>query len=170
MFDQRPSPTDGASTWSVLLRLKALWTILLVLCASVISGCGSAAPPSPTLQQPSPTPQVAGPFHETLETRDGAFTITLDITPNRSGTNAFLARVRDNRTGKPAARVVITLYTTMVDMAMGTDSIVLRADGPGQFSATSDNLSMAGHWAVGIAIQASDHSMHQAGVSFVTGP
>jgi len=29
---------------------------------------------------------------------------------------------------------------------------------------------MAGHWAIGIAIQASDHSMHQAGVSFVTAP
>jgi len=74
----------------------------------------------------------------------------------------------DNRTGEPAARVIITLYTTMQDMAMGTDSLVLHSDGNGQFSATSDNLSMAGHWAIGIAIQASDHTMHRAGVSFVT--
>jgi hypothetical protein len=170
MFDRRPSPTDGASIWTALLRHKSVWTSLLLLCVGVISGCGSAPPPSPTLRQVSPTPQAAHPFHETLETRDGTFTITLDIAPNRSGTNVFLARVTDNRTGKPAARVIITLYTTMQDMDMGTDSIVLRPDGNGQFSATSGNLSMAGHWAIGIAIQASDQSMHQAGVSFVTAP
>jgi len=163
MFDRKPSPTDGASIWIALLRRKAVWTSLLLLCVGVISGCGSAPPPSLT-------PQAAPPFHETLETRDGTFTITLDITPNRSGTNVFLAQVMDNRTGEPAARVIITLYTTMQDMAMGTDSLVLHADGNGQFSATSGNLSMAGHWAIGIAIQASDQSMHQAGVSFVTAP
>jgi len=168
MCDRRPSPTDGISIWTLLLRRKVVWSILLLLCVSVISGCGSAPPPSPALRQVLPTPQATHPFHETLETSDGAFTIMLDITPNRSGTNVFLARVLDNRTGKPAAHVIITLYTTMQDMAMGTDSIVLHADGNGQFSATSDNLSMAGHWAIGIAIQASDHTMHQAGVSFVT--
>ncbi len=163
MFDRRPSSTDGTSIWTALLRRKSVWTSLLLLCVGVISGCGSAPPPSPT-------PQAAPPFHETLETRDGTFTITLDITPNRSGTNVFLAQVMDKRTGEPAARVIITLYTTMQDMAMGTDSLVLHADGNGQFSATSGNLSMAGHWAIGIAIQASDQSMHQAGVSFVTAP
>jgi copper transport protein len=141
---------------------------LFLLCASLISGCGAAHTPSTTLRQASPTPQAAHPFHATLETRDGAFTLTLDISPNRSGTNVFLAHVMDNRTGKPAGHVTITLYTTMQDMAMGTDSIVLHADGPGQFSATSDNLSMAGHWAIGITIQASDQSTHRAGVSFVT--
>jgi len=168
MFDRRPSSTDGASIWTALLRRKAVWTSLLLLCIGVVSGCGSAPPPSPTLRQVSPTPEVAHPFHDTLKTLDGTFTITLDITPNRSGTNVFLAQVMDNRTGEPAARVIITLYTTMQDMAMGTDSLVLHSDGNGQFSATSDNLSMAGHWAIGIAIQASDHTMHRAGVSFVT--
>jgi len=143
---------------------------LLLLCVGVISSCGTTPRASPPLRQASPTPQVAHPFHDTLETRDGAFTVTLDITPNRSGTNVFLVRVMDNRAVKLAAHVIITLYTTMQDMAMGTDSIVLQADGNGQCSATSDNLSMAGHWAIGIAIQASDHSMHQAGVSFVTAP
>ncbi len=169
MFE-RPSPTDGVSRWIVLLRRKPVWSILFLLCVSVISGCASTPRPSPTLRQSSPTPAVAHPFHDILKTQDGAFTVTLDITPNRSGTNVFLARVMDNRTGKPAAHVIITLYTTMQDMVMGTDLIVLHPDGHGQFKATSNNLSMAGHWAIGVAIQASDHSMHQAGVSFVTAP
>ncbi len=42
-----------------------------------------------------------------------------------------MVRVVDNRTGKPAVHVDITLYTTMQDMAMGTDSMVLHADGKG---------------------------------------
>ncbi len=170
MLDPKSSPTDEASNRATLLLGKVVRTILLLLCVAVISACGSAATLSPTPRQASPTPPVAHPFHATLETRDGAFSITLDISPNRSGTNVFLAHVRDNRTGKPAARITITLYATMQDMAMGTDSIVLHADGPGQFSATSDNLSMAGHWAIGIAIQAPNQTMHKAGVSFVTAP
>lgn len=141
---------------------------MLLLCISMITGCG--APPSPTApigQQPQPT-EVAQPFHATVKTFDGDFTVALDITPNRSGTNVFMVRVMDNRTGKPAIHVVTTLYTTMQDMSMGTDSVLLRADGKGQFSATGDNLSMAGRWAIGIAIQTADHTIHQAGVTLVT--
>jgi len=92
--------------------------------------------------------------------------VTLDITPNRSGANIFQLRVMNNQTGKPASHVTITLYTTMQDMAMGTDSIGLHADGAGYFSSPSNNLSMAGHWAIGIAIQTSDRVIHKAGVSF----
>jgi len=66
-----------------------------------------------------------------------------------------------------ATHVVITLYTTMQDMPMGTDSVVLRAEGGGQFSATSDILSMGGHWALGITIQTANHVIHKAGVSLL---
>ena len=94
--------------------------------------------------------------------------MTLDITPNRSGPNVFTVQVMDNHTEKLAGRLNITLYTTMQDMAMGTDSITLHADENGNYSATSDNLSMSGHWAIGIAIQTPDHALHKAGVSLVT--
>jgi 5-hydroxyisourate hydrolase-like protein (transthyretin family) len=80
----------------------------------------------------------------------------------------FTVHVLDAHTGQLASHVTITLYTTMQDMAMGTDSIALHANGKGQFSATSDNLSMSGHWAIGIAIQTPDHALHKAGVSLVT--
>ena len=81
MFVRRPSHNDGAGRWIVLLSRKPVWTILLLLCAGTINGCGSAPPPSPTLRQSSPTLAVTHPFHDTLKTLDGAFTVTLDITP-----------------------------------------------------------------------------------------
>jgi hypothetical protein len=150
-----------------LLRWKLAWCLLLFLCLSVISGCGPSSSPTTTLHQPSPT-AVAQPFHSTVKTLDGDFTVTLAVTPNRSGPNVFTVSVVDDHTGKPVTRVTITLYTTMQDMAMGTDAIALHADGKGQFSATSDDLSMDGHWAIGIAIQTPDHALHKAGVSLVT--
>lgn len=151
----------------VLLHRRLVECLLLFLCLSAIGGCGTSSSPTTTLRQPSPT-EVAQPFHGTVKTLDGDFTVTLDITPNRSGTNVFTARVMDDHTDKLASHITITLYTTMQDMAMGTDSIVLHAGGKGQFSATSDNLSMSGHWAIGIAIQTPDHALHKAGVSLVT--
>lgn len=150
-----------------LLRWEPAWCLLLFLCLGVISGCGTVSSPTTTLRQPPPT-AVAQPFHGTVKTLDGDFTVTLDITPNRSGPNVFTVRVMDDHTGKLASHVNITLYTTMQDMAMGTDSITLRADEKGDYSATSDNLSMSGHWAIGIAIQTPDHALHKAGVSLVT--
>lgn len=145
-----------------------MWYIVLLLCVSTITGCG-ATPSSISAirQQPQPT-VVAQPFHATVKTFDGVFTLTLTITPNRSGTNVFTARVMDSRADRLATHVNITLYTTMQDMPMGTDAISMHAAGKGLFSATSDNLSMAGHWAIGITIQTSNHALHKAGVSLLT--
>jgi hypothetical protein len=147
------------------------WLIILVL----LSGCGTlssggtstlATTPTPLPSFPQPTVD-AGPFHTVVQTFDGDFTVTLAITPNRSGPNQFQAQVMDNHTRKPAIYIIMRLYTTMQDMPMGTDSIVLHAGGGGQFSATSAVLSMGGHWAIGITIQTADHVIHKAGVSFV---
>lgn len=147
-------------------RSLALAVLVLLFSLSILSGCGAASSPTTLQQQPQPT-TVARPFHATVQTFDGDFTVTLDITPNHSGINTFMAQVKDNHANHPAAHVHITLYTTMQDMAMGTDSIVLHDDGAGQFSATSENLSMGGHWAIGITIATADHIIHKAGVSFV---
>jgi hypothetical protein len=129
----------------------------------LLGGCGTThAATIPTQQSPTPS---ASPFHATVQTFDRVFTLTLTISPNRSGINRFTMQVID-RAGKPAEHVVITLYTTMQDMFMGTDSVVLQTDGPGQFSATSNVLSMGGRWAIGITIQTADHVIHKAGVMF----
>src|SRR5207248_6043487 len=86
----------------MLLHRKLAWCILFFLCLSVISGCGTISSPTTTVRQPPPT-EVAQPFHGTMKTLDGDFTVTLDITPNRSGMNVFIARVVDDHTGKLAS-------------------------------------------------------------------
>lgn len=142
---------------------------MLLFCVSVITSCGASPTTTTTtaLQQPPQATKVAGPFHATVKTFDGDFTVTLDITPNRPGANVFIAHVLDNHTYKPTADADITLYTTMQDMHMGTDSVILHADKSGQFSAASDKLSMGGRWAIGITIQTSDHIIHKAGVNLM---
>ncbi len=158
--------SKNMDAWFTHLDRRWVWGIMLCL---LLTGCStstvSTTPPTPT--SIPPTPAVAQPFHGTVQTQDGAFTVTLDITPNRSGTNVFTASVLDNHTTQPASSVSITLYTTMQDMAMGTDAIILHATTDGQFSATSLNLNMGGHWGIAIAIQTSDHIIHKAGLNFV---
>lgn len=121
-----------------------------------------------TFQQPSQVTPIDQPFHGTTQTFDHAFSVTLNITPNHSGINVFTANVLNNHTARPTSTVEVTLYTTMQDMAMGTDALVLRTGTNGQFSATGNNLSMGGHWAIGIVIQTPDHVLHKAGISLVT--
>lgn len=153
-----------AARWFASVYGKLPGCLILFLYIGMISGCGTIHTVSPQIHVQSTA--TISPFRTTIQTFDGDFTLILAIAPNHAGTNAFTMRVVD-RAGKPADHVEITLYTTMQDMAMGTDSVVLRADGAGQFSATSDVLSMGGHWAIGITIQTADHLVHKAGVSFV---
>jgi hypothetical protein len=168
MLEQKQLNGTNASTWLTLSYRKWLWSSLLLLYFNLLNSCGTPPTPINTLQpQPQSTP-VVHPFHATLQTLDSEFTITLDITPNHSGTNVFTVRVMNNHTAKPIIQAQIILYTTMQDMSMGTDSIILHADTNGQFSATNDNLNMGGHWAIGITIQTPDHIIHKAGANLVT--
>lgn len=167
MLDRRQSISNGVATRFAPLRRRTLSGLLLLLCVGAISGCGALSP-SPTVRAQQPAPTIAHPFHATVKTLDSAFIVTLDITPNRSGPNVFMVQVRDTHTGKPATPVAITLYFTMQDMPMGTDSITLHAEGNGLFSATSNDLSMVGRWAIGMTIQTPDQRIHKAGVSFLT--
>lgn len=158
------------STGRSWLVARSWWwagVLVFFLGASLLSGCGAITTgASVTQPSPQPTPVVARPFHTTVQTFDGDFAITLDITPNHTGPNLFRAQVVDNHARRPATHILITLYTTMQDMPMGTDSVVLQAEGGGLFSAMSNVLSMGGHWALGILVQTSDHAQHKAGVSF----
>lgn len=171
MFKRKIAPGKGTGQRLAPGYWKVPGMLILLLSLSVISGCDSI--PITTATTPTPLPTKSQPtviaqhFHATVQTFDKDFTITLDITPNRSGPNAFMAHVKDNRANKPAIHAHITLYTTMQDMAMGTDSIVLHSDGNGQFSATSNVLSMGGDWAIGITIQTPDHVIHKAGVNLI---
>ncbi|MGH2507072.1 MAG: FixH family protein [Ktedonobacteraceae bacterium] len=157
----------NAQAWSIPFYGGWMWFVLLFfLFTSCSTPFTSAAPAAPT--NTLPTVAVAQPLHQVVKTLDGAFTVTLNITPNRSGPNVFTVNVLDNHTTQPAKGVNVTLYTTMLDMAMGTDSIILHATANGQFSTTSNNLNMGGHWAIAIAIQTPDQTIHKAGIRLVT--
>lgn len=153
--------------WLTTLANKPFWSIVLFFLLTSCSMSATASP-SPTPTNTLPTVAVAQPFHGTAKTLDGALTVTLDITPNHSGPNVFTVTVLDNQTSQPAKVSNVTLYTTMQDMAMGTDSMTLQANSNGQFSSTSNNLNMVGHWGIAIAIQTPDHVIHKVGLRVVT--
>lgn len=166
MLEQRSS--NKASVWIARLHRGWIWGMAFLIVTSVFVSC-TASPPQGQTSSPTPQETVGtSPFRGAVQTFDGDFTLTLDITPNRSGPNVFTLSVRDNHTMKPVTDVVVTLYTTMQDMVMGTDSVTLHATGKGLFSATSNNLAMRGHWAIGITIATPDHIIHKAGVSVIT--
>jgi len=73
----------------------------------------------------------------------------------------------DTATGKPATNIGVSLYTTMLDMDMGTDTVNLQPDGKGHFSGTGD-LTMPGNWEIRIQIRTPDASLHEASVKLVT--
>jgi copper transport protein len=167
MFEQEKVVNKRGGWWCERGYWRWLGIFALLLGLGMLAGCGTGAKTATTtLSHPQPT-ATSGPFHTSVQTFDEDFTITLDITPNRSGPNHFTAQIMDNHTHTFASHVVITLYTTMQDMPMGTDSLVLHGEGGGQYSATSTVLSMGGHWALGITIQTPNHVVHKAGVSFV---
>lgn len=144
------------------LQARLAGSLLLVLCISLTGGCATTRTAT-VATQPSLVATASSFFHTTVETFDRTFTLTLTILPGHTGTNRFNIQIADH-TGRPAEHVKMTLYTTMQDMSMGTDSVVLHPDGPGQFSATSDVLNMGGRWAIGIAVQTADQRIHKAGV------
>ncbi|MBO0795737.1 MAG: FixH family protein, partial [Ktedonobacteraceae bacterium] len=83
------------------------------------------------------------------------------------GPNTFTARVMDSN-GKLDTNVGVSLYTTMLDMDMGTDTINLQPDGKGNFSASGD-LAMAGHWQLRIQVRTPDNKLHEAKASLTVG-
>jgi hypothetical protein len=121
----------------------------------------------PAQQQQHPTTGTTQAFNTSVRTTDNKFTVQLNVNPNRFGTNIFTVTVIDNSTHKPTTDVGVSLYTTMLDMDMGTDTVNLRPDGKGHFSSPGD-LSMSGHWGIRIQIRTPDDTLHEATVHLFT--
>jgi copper transport protein len=148
-----------------ILGFEPLLGVGVLICVGLLNVFGGTLLPATAAQ-----PQAGGqakPFNTSIQTTDDKFTVTLNINPNRFGTNAFTVSVMDNSTHIPTTNVGVSLYTTMLDMEMGTDSINLLPDGKGHFSANGD-LSMGGHWQVRIQIRTPDNTLHEAKVDFFT--
>lgn len=126
----------------------------------VLTACASTSSQTPTS---GGTPA----FHTQLHTSDGALLLQLTVTPNHLGSNLFTVAVQDARTKQPVSDLQVQLLTTMLDMAMGTDTLPLQAQGNGTYSAQGA-LSMGGHWEITILLRASGTTQHKAQVQFIT--
>jgi nitrogen fixation protein FixH len=97
-------------------------------------------------------------FVATKQTSDAQLTVTLSLTPDRFGPNAFTVTVLD-RQGRPTKLRSVSLATTMLNMDMGTDTIELSPDTLGHFSGTG-SLSMTGDWQIRVLIRTLDGKIH----------
>ncbi len=111
---------------------------------------------------------LAKSFTTTVMTQDKGYRVTLTIDPDSFGTNTCTVSVR-NSTGAfiPLTGLRVTLDTTMLTMAMGTESWDLQSNSRGQFSGSVD-LEMGGSWQMRIDVHTADGALHTATVDFVT--
>ena len=139
---------------SLLLLFLGVFAMLLVACGG-------------TTNTPSSTTTTQAKLQRSMDTSDGKFHLQLTITPDQAGNNTFTVSVTDAKSGKPLTGAQVQLFTTMLDMAMGTDSADLQSTGNGQYS-TQGELSMAGNWQIGIQIRTADSQLHKDQIKIST--
>jgi copper transport protein len=143
---------------SATLRSAALAAVGLLICMSFFTTLTY-----PT--RPAPLPVVpVKQFSTTAQTTDKQFTLKLIITPDSIGPNTFTVHILDSH-GAPDSAVRVSIVTTMLDMDMGSDTLALQANGPGQFSAAG-SLDMSGHWSIRIIVHTPDNVLHEATITF----
>lgn len=150
-----------------ILRWEPLLGVAVLVCVGLLNVFGGTLTPITAAQQPGSSTGTAAPFHATAKTTDGKLTVSLYINPNTAGPNGFQVSVADARTGAPVTDVGVALYTTILDMDMGTQNVNLLPDGKGHFSATGD-LVMGGHWQIRIQVRTPDNMLHEATIKVTT--
>jgi len=154
----------GTQRMTKILRSEPLLGVAVLICVGLMNVFGGTLSPVTTGQQQQTTAN-SKPYNTTVKTTDNKFTVTFNVNPDHFGTNVFTVSVVNNKTGKPTTNIGVSLYTTMLDMDMGTDNVNLLPDGKGHFSASGD-LSMGGNWQVRIQIRTPDSTLHEARVRF----
>lgn len=155
------------SKLTTILRWEPVLGIAVLLCTALMNiFAGTLLPAtsaSPTAAGKAPTK----PFATTLQTDDKKYTLQVYVSPNHFGPNLFTVKVHES-TGAPASGVGVSIYTTMLDMDMGTDTVNLQPTSTqGTFSASGD-LGMGGNWQLRIQIRAPDNTLHEAKVKLLT--
>lgn len=143
--------------------------LLLGIVAGLLTACGPASTTSPAAEKSQATPSArATPssLHTALKTSDDKVQIQFSVTPNRLGTNKFLLDLKDVSSGKPVTDEQAQLFTTMLDMDMGTGVVLLQEDGNGRYSAMGD-LPMDGNWDIHIQL-VDNHAIHIAKLKIYT--
>ncbi len=151
-----------------ILRWQPLLGVGILICTGLMNVFAGTLLPPTAVSQPAPVAptQQIKPFNATITTSDKLFTVKLTVSPNRFGSNVFTVTVMNSK-GTVVANVGVSVYTTMLDMDMGTDAVNLQADGKGHFSATGD-LEMGGNWGLRVRIRTPDLKLHEGSVKMVT--
>ena len=159
--------TKKTQLLSNMLRWEPVLGVGVIICVGLMNVFAGTLSPIAVAQQQQQTGSKPQPYTTTAPTKDGKFKVTLSVNPNRFGTNVFTVSAVDTATGKPATNIGVSLYTTMLDMDMGTDTVNLLPDGKGHFSGSGD-LAMPGNWEIRIQIRTPDATLHETSVKFVT--
>ncbi len=150
-----------------ILRWEPALGVAVIICVGLMNVFAGTLSPVAVAQQQKPTTGTSTVFNTTVKTSDNKFTVKLNINPNRFGTNLFTVSVIDNSTGQATTNIGVSLFTTMLDMDMGTDTVNLQPDGKGHFSAPGD-LAMGGNWEIRVQIRTPDNTLHGAAVKLFT--
>lgn len=143
-------------SWEPWLGVAVLVCVgLLNVFAGTLTPTNAAAAPQGTS---GPT---AGAFTNTANTDDGKFKVTLTVSPDRFGTNVFTVQVVNIQTGKTLGPndVGVSIYTTTLDMDMGSNSVDLQGNSQGVFTGNGD-LAMGGNWDVRVQLRTLDNQLH----------
>jgi len=159
--------TKKTQLLSNVLRWEPVLGVGILICVGLMNVFAGTLSPIAVAQQQQQTGTKPQPYTTTAPTKDGKFRVTLSVNPNRFGTNVFTVSAIDTATGKPATNIGVSLYTTMLDMDMGTDTVNLLPDGKGHYSGSGD-LAMPGNWEIRIQIHTPDATLHEASVKIVT--
>lgn len=151
-----------------ILRWEPVMGVAVLICVGLMNVfAGTLSPISAATAKQQQTTGTPTAFTASVRTSDSKFTVTLTINPNRTGPNGFTVSVVDTTTGTPITNVGVSLYTTILDMDMGTDTVNLQPDGKGHFSGSGD-LVMGGDWQIRIQLRTPDNRLHEAIVKFLT--
>ena len=141
--------------------------IAVIICVGLMNAYAGTLTPLPSLP-PASAPTQAKAAQRNATTTDGQFGVHLTVDPNRFGLNTFTVTVTNQRTGKPVTNVGVSVYTTMLDMDIGIDSVNLQPDGRGAFRASGD-LGMAGNWRLRVVVRTpDDNTLHTAMMHLLT--
>ena len=91
--------TKRVNRLTTILRWEPLAGVAIVACVGLMNVFAGTLTPIATPQQQQPATNASSAYNTTVQTTDHAFTVKLNINPNRFGTNLFTVTVIDNSTG-----------------------------------------------------------------------
>ncbi|PWT77065.1 MAG: hypothetical protein C5B60_03280 [Chloroflexi bacterium] len=124
----------------ICLVLAVLWLAHPVWLLRSVAGAPLAAPTNAVL---------SGQTHYS-----GGYAVTLHVSPAKPGTNIFVVTI-GNSLKDQIAQAQVVIETTMLDMAMGTEQVLLQpaAGGePGIYEGRGE-LTMPGHWELAVRVR-----------------